>query len=66
MSSATPDRGPHHANDTCGHKVVLVAFVEDQRPKDSPEFQERAKRAAEWPVPPYLRQPKPDDHPPAT
>ena len=66
MSSATPDRGPHHAEETYGEKVILVEFVEDQRPKDSPEFQERAKRAAARPVPPYTReQSKPDENPPA-
>ena len=62
----TPDRGPHHADDTTGENVILVEFVAQMVPHDSPEFQERARRAAERPIPDYLKpKPKPDQDPPA-
>src|SRR5438552_2516448 len=34
MSSKTPDRGPHHADDTGGDKVILVEFTLQAMPCD--------------------------------
>ncbi len=60
-----PHDNPHHAGDTRGDDVILVEFVAEMVPHDSPEFQERARRAAERPIPDYLKeQPKPGDTPP--
>jgi hypothetical protein len=60
----TPDRGPHHADDTTGEKVILVEFVAKMVPHDSPEFQERAKMPRP-PRPSPPEEPKPDQNPPA-
>ncbi len=53
--SETPERGPHHADDTGGEKVILVEFVAKMIPHDSPEFQERARQARQRPLPDYLK-----------
>jgi len=64
--SDTPQRGPHHADDTGGDKVILVQFTAELLPHDSPEFQERARQARQRPIPDYLKdKPKPDQNPPA-
>jgi hypothetical protein len=60
----TPDRGPHHADDTTGEKVILVEFVAKMVPHDSPEFQARAKMPRP-PRPSPPEEPKPDQNPPA-
>jgi hypothetical protein len=57
-------RGPHHSDDTHGDGVILVEFVAEMVPHDSPEFQERARQAAKRPIPDYLKPaPKPDQNP---
>lgn len=63
--SETPERGPHHADDTSGDKVILVEFVATMIPHDSPEFQERARQARQRSIPDYLKDtPKRDQNPP--
>lgn len=63
--SDTPDRGPHHSDDTGGHDVILVEFTAEWIPHDSPEFQERARLAAQRPIPDYLKDmPKPGEQAP--
>jgi len=61
-----PDRGPHHSDDTRGDNVVLVEFVAEMMPHDSPEFRERQRLVAKRPIPDYLKgMPSPDQTPPA-
>jgi hypothetical protein len=59
----TPDRGPHHSDDTGGDNVVLVEFVAEMVPHDSPEFRERQRLVTKRPD--YLKGvPAPDQNPP--
>lgn len=53
--NTTDSRGPHHADDTDGHNVILVEFVAKMVPHDSPDFQERQRVVANRPVPDYLK-----------
>ena len=65
MSSKTPDRGPHHADDTGGDKVILVEFTLQAMPGDQDPLKgERKGRPTRSPsLPP--EEPKPDENPPA-
>lgn len=49
------ERGPHHADDTTGKDVILIEFVAEMVPHDTPEFQEHAREAAMRPLPDYLK-----------
>lgn len=67
--NSKPDVGPHHSRETNGGNSILVEFVGEFLPHDSPEFIERAKKGrppGSPPIPDYLRRgPKPDfDNPP--
>lgn len=56
-----PEKNRRHSPYTGTHNTILVEFTAEWLPHDSPEFQERARRAAERPIPEYLReQPKSD------
>ena len=51
-----PKSGPHHAEDTVGG--ILIEFVADFVPHDSPEFIEHARKgrlAGAPPIPDYLK-----------
>lgn len=64
--SDTPERNPHHADDTGGQDVILVAFTAEMVPHDSPEFRERARRPRpdRTPAPQPPNGPSPDRVPP--
>jgi hypothetical protein len=56
-----PEKKRKHSPYTRSHNTILVEFTAEMVPHDSPEFRERARQAAERPIPDYLRQqPKPD------
>lgn len=60
-----PKKNRRHSPYTGTHNTVLVEFTAEWLSPDSPEFQERARLAAQRPIPDYLKDtPKPGDQAP--
>jgi hypothetical protein len=69
MSDETPKkrRRRKRLSNTLSVDTVLVQFPATMLPPDSPEFQERARRADERPIPEHQKQAlKPDQNPPTS
>jgi hypothetical protein len=59
----TPDKKRRRSPDTGSVDTILVEFVAEMVPHDSPEFRERAKLAAARPIPDYLKPPPKPENP---
>ena len=57
MSDEAPKKPRRRSPYTESHNSILVEFTDRGLPHDSPEFQERARQAAQRPIPDYLRLP---------